>query len=330
MPRPHLVAVGDTLADIVVAVSPRVCERLGVGPGSAAFVGLAELDATVSELTGAGETAVLSAGGSAANTCAAFAADGGRATLLTASVDDGRGRAVRDDLSARGVAVPLEPAPTGATGRCLVLLLPDGDRAFLLWQGEPWRLRMLHDGMEAAFAGGLRCDGLLVEGYLLATEDGLEVGSAAVRRATALGASPVLSLSDSALVAARRRRFERLLADGVGTVIGNEAEVTAFTGAADAEEAAAGLARSGVLAVVTLGSRGALVHGPAGRHTVAGSGAPVASALGAGDAFAAGFLTGLLSGLPDPECLALGSAKARAVLNVRQARAPVGQPVGGT
>ncbi|MFC4034783.1 PfkB family carbohydrate kinase [Streptomyces polygonati] len=328
MPRPHLAAVGDALADIVVPVGPEVCERLGVAPGAAAFVSRPALEEAAAGLTGPAGPPAVTAGGSAANTCVTFAAAGGLGTLVTASMGDGLSRAVRDDLLARGVRVPLAPVREGATGRCLVLLLPDGDRAFMIWQGEPWRLRTLREGLDAAFSGGPRCDGVLVEGYLLAGDDGMEVGRTAVRLAAAQGAVPVLTLSDSALVAAHRPRFERLLADGVRTLIGNEAEIRAFTGADDAEEAAAALAGEGVLAVVTLGGRGALVHGPDGRHTVAGSGAAVTSALGAGDAFAGGFLSGLLSGLPHPGCLALGSARARAVLDVRQARAPVRQPAG--
>ncbi|KOG89553.1 hypothetical protein ADK38_13645, partial [Streptomyces varsoviensis] len=115
------------------------------------------------------------AGGSAANTCVAFAASGGHASLLTASMTDDLGRSIAEDLAARGVRVPLPrgfrattgasgtvsaadvdsaadavrvaeaAGPVGAvsdfaaTGRCLVLLLPDGERAFLIWQGEPWR-----------------------------------------------------------------------------------------------------------------------------------------------------------------------------------------------
>ncbi|MFD0392639.1 carbohydrate kinase family protein [Streptomyces nogalater] len=211
----------------------------------------------------------------------------------------------------------------GRTGRCLVLLLPDGERAFLIWQGERRRLRMLPEALEACLADAGSCQGMLVEGYLLASEDGCAAARDALRRAVALGARRVLALSDPALVRTRRRRFAELLATGVDVVLGNEAEATALTGAGDAEAAAAMLAGHGMLAVVTLGARGALAHGPGGRHRVAAPGSPVTSAVGAGDAFAGGFLGGLLSDLSPPECLALGAARARAVLTVRQARAPV-------
>ncbi|MFE7117015.1 carbohydrate kinase family protein, partial [Streptomyces sp. NPDC057654] len=291
----------------------------------------AELEAAVERL--AGGPVAATAGGSAANTCVAFAASGGHASLLTASMTDGLARAIGADLAARGVSVPLPPGAhgaTGATGRCLVLLLPDGERAFLIWQGEPGRLRALRDGVAAHFARPLPCDAVLFEGYLLASDEGLEVGRTALAHASAIGAARILALSDRRLVLENRQRFDALLAAGADIVLGNESEVTAVTGRATAEDAAAELARRGLLAVVTLGSRGALVHGPAGRHLLTGAEIiPAPSALGAGDAFAGGFLFGLLSGEEHPVCLTLGAGRARAVLKVRQARAPVRGPTGG-
>ncbi|MEV0277891.1 PfkB family carbohydrate kinase [Streptomyces sp. NPDC050610] len=328
MDRPRLVAVGDALADIVVAVRPGACEALGVAPGTAAFRDRAALEAAVARL--ADGPVAATAGGSAANTCVAFAASGGHASLLTASMTDDLARAIGADLAARGVRVPLPPGGDGATGRCLVLLLPDGERAFLIWQGEPGRLRVLRDGVAAHFARSRPCDAVLFEGYLLAADEGLEVGRAAMAYASAVGAARILALSDRRLVLEHRQRFDAVLAAGVDVVLGNGAEFAAVTGRATADDAAADLARRGVLAVVTLGSRGAIVHGPAGRHLMTGEEIVAApSALGAGDAFAGGFLYGLLSGEEHPVCLALGTGRARAVLKVRQARAPVRGPTGG-
>jgi len=320
-----LVALGDALADLVVAVRPDVCERFGVEPGTAGFREFGALEETVAALEREGARVVVSAGGSAANTCVAFAASGGRAALATPSMDDPLARTVRGDLAGLGVTVPARSPGRGRTGRCLVLLLPDGERAFLIWQGERWRLRMLPEAVEACVRDAGSCQGVLIEGYLLASEEGWEISRGALRRAAALGAVRVLALSDRTLVATRRGRFTRLLESGVDVVLGNEAEAMALTGTDGADAAAEALARQGLLGVVTLGGRGALVHGPGGRHRVGAGGGPVTSAVGAGDAFAGGFLYGLLSGLGHPECLGLGVERARAVLGVRQARAPVRQ-----
>ena len=93
MPPAHLVAVGDALADLVVAVGHGVCERLGVAPGAAAFVSLPALDEAAAALAaGASGPPSVSAGGSAANTCVTFAGGGGRGTLVAASMGDALSR----------------------------------------------------------------------------------------------------------------------------------------------------------------------------------------------------------------------------------------------
>src|SRR5205807_6328613 len=64
---PHLLGVGDALADFVVEVDAAACRRLGVEPGTAAFRGAAELDRALADLGAASVRAA--AGGSLANTC---------------------------------------------------------------------------------------------------------------------------------------------------------------------------------------------------------------------------------------------------------------------
>jgi sugar/nucleoside kinase (ribokinase family) len=317
---PRLVAVGDVLADIVIEAGPEVSEKLGLVPGAAVFGSRAEVDEAVAELDG-GPFAV-SAGGSVANTCVAFAASGGRADLLTALMADEFADAVGTDLRRHGVTMPLERLHGGATGRCLVLVAHGGERTLLFWQGEPWRLRVLRTGVVSWLAGGIPYDGVLVEGYLLATAAGTRVARSALAGATASGRTRILTLSDTGLITANRPRFQALLADGIDVVMGTEDEAIAVTGAADVRQAVETLSRLGVLAVVTMGERGALAHGPSGHHVIDATDVPVVSSAGAGDAFAGGFLFGLLSGASPSVSLELGRIRANAVLQVQEARAP--------
>ncbi|ONI77991.1 hypothetical protein ALI144C_31860 [Actinosynnema sp. ALI-1.44] len=317
--RPHLAALGDPLADIVIAVRPGTCERWGVAPGTAVFRDRAELDEAMAALGGGR----VSAGGSAANTCVAFAGCGGRAALVTTSMADDLAEAISRDLLDRGVELPLGRQPTGMAGRCLAFLLPDGERAFLIWQGEPWRLRTLRADAERYFAGRPDCDGVLIEGYLLASEDGMEVARLASRRAAGLGIRRIMALSDKTVVAANRHRFKAILADGVDVVLGNENEYKALSESGSMDAEATGLSRRDVLAVVTMGNRGAVLYAPDSRHVVTADQLPVRSSIGAGDAFAGGFLYGLLSGLPHAESLSIGNAQANRVLRVGQSRVPL-------
>jgi sugar/nucleoside kinase (ribokinase family) len=317
--RPHLVTVGDLMMDTVISVGPEACARLGAAPGTAVFRVEAEVEEALAELGGGPATA----GGSAANTSVAFCASGGHASVLATWPGDDVTRMIRDDLRNRGVRLPLPPSPGGRVGKCVVLLLPGGERAFLIWQGEPQRLQVLRDAVDTWFAGGPSCNGVLAEGYMLATAAGDEVVRLAMARARERRVARILSLSDQRLVAENRQRFQAVLAGWVDVVIGNEAEFMALSGTSSAGDVAAEYSRRGVLAVVTMGNRGAMVHASEGRWEIEAKAAAPTSTVGAGDAFAGGFLFGMLAGLPHATCLALGRDKANSVLRVSQARLPL-------
>lgn len=316
----------DPLVDIVIPVRPEVCARLGVMPGAAVFRGLSEIEEVVAELGGGR----ISMGGSVANTCVEFVAGGGRASVLAGWMTDEFSEMIRADMARRGVELPLPHLAEGKAGRCVVLLLPGGERAFLIWQGEPWRMTAISDGVRDWLASETSCDAVLAEGYLLTSEEGTEVVRLALRTAAAIGARRILSLSDRRLVAAQREVFWSIIDAGVDVLIGNDAEFAALSDDGDAERLAAGLGRLGMVALVTMGRRGALTHGPHGRHVVGAADIPAVSALGAGDAFAGGFLCGLLSGLSQEESLARGVACATAAVRVVSARTPLlGQEYSG-
>jgi ribokinase len=97
----------------------------------------------------------------------------------------------------------------------------------------------------------------------------------------------------------------------------NETEAEALTGiCVDGPETAkaaaeALIARGAGAAVVTLGARGALLHGPGGSELVpAANAGPVVETTGAGDAFNGGFAVGLARGSEPAEAVRFGCAVA--------------------
>ena len=73
----------------------------------------------------------LAGGGSAANTAAWIAHRGGRAALLAAVGDDALGAVARRDLAAAGVELVGPVLDDVATGTCVVIVGPDGERTML-------------------------------------------------------------------------------------------------------------------------------------------------------------------------------------------------------
>lgn len=88
----------------------------------------------------------------------------------------------------------------------------------------------------------------------------------------------------------------------------NAQEARALSGAAELERAAAALACQGPTVVVKDGADGALAHdGTALLRTPAVPVTPL-DTVGAGDSFDAGFVAGMLAGLPLEDALALAAA----------------------
>jgi sugar/nucleoside kinase (ribokinase family) len=95
----------------------------------------------------------------------------------------------------------------------------------------------------------------------------------------------------------------------------NADQLTGLTGCAEPAEAAAALRRLGVGCVVaTLGADGSLVSSERGQSFLPAFDVPVVDTTGCGDAFAAGFIVGVLSGRDEESAAWLGTAAAAQVV----------------
>jgi sugar/nucleoside kinase (ribokinase family) len=94
----------------------------------------------------------------------------------------------------------------------------------------------------------------------------------------------------------------------------NAEQLSGLTGVSDPSEAAAALRRRGVGCVVaTLGAEGSLVSSDRGEVSIPALDVPVVDTTGCGDAYAAGFFVGVLSGWSEESAAWLGTAAAALV-----------------
>ena len=272
----RIVVLGDVMVDVVVRLS---------GP-------LAQASDAPAEIRFRG-------GGSAANTAAWLAAAGAEVTLVGRVGDDERGRAAVDELRAAGVDTRVALDPDRSTGTCLVLIDPDGERT------------MAPDaGANDALAAGEVPEDLLAEaahlhvaGYALLREGSRAAARAAIDGAARAGIGVSVDPSSSALLDAGFLE----LAEGAGLLLPNASEAHALTGDSDPEAAGRALAKRFAEVVVTLGPGGALwTDGDAVLRAAAAEAGQVEDSTGAGDAFAAGFLTVRVGGGSTAEALAAG------------------------
>jgi sugar/nucleoside kinase (ribokinase family) len=275
----------------------------------------------------------VTGGGAGANT-AAWLADAGLSVTMCGVVGAdtvGSGRIA--ELSAVGVACVIRQSPEMPTGSIVVLAGP-ADRAMITDRGA--NALLTPADVDAAFADSADAVHLHLSGYSL-----LDAGSAdAARHALEVAHARGLTVSVDAASAVPLREVGGLAfvswVRRADVLFANGDEARVLLGEADSQRLlATGLAAAlatrldgradvGGTVVVKLGadgavaatSRGAVVEAPA---------LPVnaVDATGAGDAFAAGFLTAWLGGDALDEALATGAAFGARAVTTMGARPPV-------
>ncbi len=225
-------------------------------------------------------------GGSAANVAAWLAALGARVELIARVGVDAGGDAVLGRLIAAGVQVSVARDPQRSTGRCIVIVTPDGERTMLPDPGANASLSVA----DIATRDWLPVDHLHVSGYSLLHEGPRPAALEALDRARERGLSISVDASSSGPLAhlGPARFLDWLHAGEI--VFANAEEARILTGESDDSGCVMSLLRRGLLPVVKLGDRGALGGQAHQVWQVPAQPAEATDTTGAGDAFAAGFL----------------------------------------
>lgn len=278
---------------------------------------------------------VASSGGTAANTARGLGALGVPVAFAGAVGDDAFGRRVAADLAACGVDTSLlAVTPVEATCQVIALIEPDGERSLVVWPADGGALRWLRPGdvpdEAIAGAGWLHTTGMCLRNSPV-RDTVLAVMASA--RAARVPVSIDLNLRVElwGLDAARRAAVERAIALADVVLGSGPEELVPLAGAmgghaagdGDGAELAARILAGGARTVVArLGAGGCLACTPQGAVLRSPAFAvDVASVVGAGDAFNAGFVAAMVEGRGLAEALRWGSA----VAALRVAR-PEGMP----
>ncbi|WP_157245753.1 carbohydrate kinase family protein [Nonomuraea typhae] len=245
---------------------------------------------------------VLRPGGSGANT-ASWAAYLGADAALLSRVGYDSSEWHTNELVKAGVRPLLSVDADHPTAVVIAMVDPTGERSMLTNRGAGGRIS------PADFAEPM-LDGirhLHLSGYTFFAEPGLQLARTIMAAAAGRGVSMSIDpASTGPLRAFGVERFLREIAPA-GLVIPNLDEALLLTGAATPERAAEVLSERYGRAVVKLGPGGA-VAAVAGRIAATAEALPVdaVDSTGAGDAFAAGYLTAWLSGAGEEAAVQAG------------------------
>ncbi len=234
------------------------------------------------------------AGGSAANTIVALSNLNISTAYFGKVADDLFGRFFVNDLKERNVFydMALEKSRMGlSTGSCLVLITSDGERSMNTHLGATEFLSLDDINLKVL----QETEWLYLEGYRFDGDKSQLAFNESVRQVKKYGGNVALTLSDPFCVERHREKFERLITNGVDVIFCNAAELVAYTEKKSLEEALDFCTSQSPLFVCTAGPEGAFVCDSGAVKHIKTRKLKVLDATGAGDFFAAGFLSGLVA-----------------------------------
>jgi ribokinase len=271
---------------------------------------VADLAFKAERLPAIGETLLgrgfaIGPGGKGSNQVIACARAGARAAMITRLGKDSFGDMARQAWSRDGVdtshVIADEGAPTGAA--FIFVSTQTGDNAIIVETGAARNLSVADiRGTERLIAGA--------KVFVTQFEQPIEAAVEGLRLARNHGVTTVLNPAPAIPI-------DNAIFAFCDYATPNETEAATLTGIdtgtdEGAVRAAGALVKLGARnALITLGSKGALLHGAAGTHFVPAFRVPeVVDTTGAGDAFNGGFAVAIAEGRPALEAVRFGSAVA--------------------
>ncbi|WP_435199817.1 adenosine kinase [Qipengyuania sp. 902] len=314
-PRYDVIAIGNAIVDVMSPCEDELIEDLGLAKGGMTLVDTDRAEELYSAMGPAKEIS----GGSAANTLAGMSALGAQCAFVGQVAKDQLGDVFSHDIRAVGIdfdtpARDEEPP----TARCLIFVTPDGERTMNTFLGASQFLppKALDDELIAS--AGI----LYLEGYLWDPEEPRSAMRHAIDVARKAGRKVAFTASESFVIDRHGDDFRALIEEGqIDILFVNENELASLTGESDFDAGLAALEGKVPVIVATRSAKGAVAIADGTRAEVAAEPVEkVVDTTGAGDLFAAGFLTGHARGDDLETCLRMGAICAAEIISHYGAR----------
>jgi sugar/nucleoside kinase (ribokinase family) len=304
----HVTGIGHALVDIIASCEDALLQEFALTKGTMRLTS-AEEAAKLYEKMG---PAVETSGGSAANTCAGIASLGGTAGFMGKVGRDQFAGIFAHDIRSIGVTFKAGTAHDDTpTGRCLILVTPDGERTMNTNLGAA--AEFAEKDLDKAAIKESQI--LYLEGYLFDPIAARASFYAAADLARVNGTKVAFTLSDPFCVGRHREEFLTFIRDRVDIVFANESEILSLYPSSSFDGACAAIARDCGIAAITRSEKGSVIVSSSGAVSVPA--VPISrlvDATGAGDLYAAGFLFGLAEDRDLETCARLGSLAASEVI----------------
>ncbi len=310
MKKFQVVGIGNAMVDVLARADDSFLAQAGIEKG---IMQLIDMERAVTLYGSIGPAREVS-GGSAANTIAGIAHLGGRTAYVGKVKDDQLGAIFAHDLRAQGAVYETTFAPKDAadeTGRCLIIVTPDGERSMNTYLGVTEFLTP-DDIDEAQMADS---EWLYLEGYRFDGPDSHAAFAKAIAACKAAGGRVSLTLSDPFCISRHRDAFRDMIQNDVDLLFCNRAEMLSMYETDDFDAALLRAADHVAIVACTDGSNGAHVLAQGARWHLPAIPITIVDATGAGDLFAGAFLWALTHGFSLPDCGHIGNIAAAEVIS---------------
>jgi sugar/nucleoside kinase (ribokinase family) len=316
MKKFQVVGIGNAMVDVLTQENEAFLSEAGIEKG---IMQLIDMDRAVDLYSRIGAAKEIS-GGSAANTIAGIAHLGGRTAYVGKVKDDQLGAIFAHDLRAQGAVYETKLAPKDAaqeTGRCIVVVTPDGERSMNTYLGvteflEPSDIDV--DMMADA-------EWIYLEGYRFDGPDSHAAFAKAINACKGHGGKVSITLSDPFCVERHRDAFRMMIREDVDLLFCNRAEMLSMYQTEDFDAALAQAAKEVSIVACTDSDNGAHILSGGQRWHAPAVPTQIVDATGAGDLFAGAFLWGLTNGHDLETCGRMGCVAASEVISHIGARA---------
>ena len=303
-----VIGIGNALTDMLVNLSnDNVLSEYQLAKGSMSLVD-SQLQTDISKAV-AGSPYSLSLGGSAANTIRAMARLGTKTAFIGKVGEDTTGDFYEQALRNLGIT-PYILRSEHKSGKCVALVSSDGERTFVTHLGAA--LDLTAEEIDGTILDSY--DYLYIEGYLVQDHDLI---LKTIEQAKEHGLKVAIDLASFNVVEENRDFLHDIVERYVDILFANEDEARAFSGESEPINSLQYISKMCELAVVKIGTRGALIkRGEELVHVGIMAAAKRVDTTGAGDFYAAGFMAGLCEGLTLRQCGTMGAIAAGKVIEI--------------
>ena len=284
-----IVGIGNAIVDVIAEVDDLYLENNKISKGAMSLVDYGIINKIGNEVN----VVNTISGGSVANSVVCIAQQNLKTAFIGKVKDDKMGAKFAEGLAKENVHFKINQASTNKnTGRCVILVSPDAERTMNTYLGISQELTEQDIDLEIISESSM----LYLEGYLWDLDNAKKAIIKSIETARKSGASVAFSISDQFCVDRFRDEFLEIIYNYADIIFANESEIKSLFETNVLEDAIKECQITEKIFALTLGEKGAkIIKNKEIININPEKIENLVDTTGAGDLFAAGFLSKFLT-----------------------------------